>query len=354
MSNQRLIYYNVKGKKLVKRLVNEYPSVLSNQILFKINYCGVCGSDLAMLKIGSDRINSNTILGHEIVGTVIKVGKSVKNKNLINNKFCLGADIKFNCLKKKNVCKYCKNDNANLCIYPKALGHEINGGFASFLLIDHLTFKNTPKFKIPKGVKLHPKYALTEPLACCINAFNKVYDRNKNSILIFGLGPMGYLLGKLAINLGYKKIIYIESNSKRKMLVKNLNEKNFILIKDFQSLKKSKIINNINQVFVACKSIDAVKCALSLGLKNYQVNLFSGIKIEKKIGVSADFIHYNQITITGTHGSTFDDFKKAFKMLLNKKIEIKKNFITLINLNTLDKFINKTNLGSYLKLIIKN
>ena len=87
MSNQRLIYYNVKGKKPVKKIVNEYPSVLSNQILFKINYCGVCGSDLAMLKNGSDRINSNTILGHEIVGTVIKIGKSVKNKKLINNKF---------------------------------------------------------------------------------------------------------------------------------------------------------------------------------------------------------------------------------------------------------------------------
>lgn len=354
MNTSKFIFYNVINKKLVRKVYDKYPSILPNQILFKINFCGVCGSDIAMIKKGSNRISSDSILGHEIVATVIKIGSSIKNSSLINSNFCLGADIKFNCDGKIDYCEYCRNDNANLCNFPKALGHEINGGFASFLLIDYTTFKNTPKFKIPKGTKLSPKYTLTEPLACCINAFSKVNDKIKNSILVFGLGPMGYLLGKLALSLGYKKVVYVENDLKRKMLIKNLNEPNFILIKNFESLKKSKILYDINQVFVACKSIDAVKNSFSLGLKNYQINLFSGIKNEKKIGITPDFIHYNQITVTGTHGSTFKDFKKAFKMLINNKIKIKKNFITLINLNILDKFINKSNSRNYLKLVVKN
>ena len=56
--------------------------------------------------------------------------------------------------------------------------------------------------------------------------------------MIFGLGPMGYLLGKLAIALGYKKIIYIEKDLRRINLVKNLKELKFIYFKNFKSFKK--------------------------------------------------------------------------------------------------------------------
>lgn len=353
-NSPKFIYYNIKDKSLIKKFDYNYPVISSKQILLKVNFCGICGSDIAMINKGSKRINKKTILGHEIIGTVIEIGKHIKDKSILHDRFCLGADIKFNCLKYIDDCEYCKKDNANLCNYPQAIGHEINGGFANYIILDYLTFKNTPRFKIPNDIKLEAKYALTEPLACCINAFKKIYDKNKNSILIFGLGPMGYLLGKLAIALGYKKIIYIEKDLKRINLVKKLKETKFRYFKDFKSFKNYKDINEINQVIVACKSSEAIKNSFLLGVKNYQINFFSGIKNDKKIGVSSDFIHYNQISITGTHGSTFGDFKKAFNMISKKIIDIKKGFISVIKLDELDKYINNKKSNCHLKLVLKN
>ena len=353
-NNPKFVYYNIKDKSLIKKFDYNYPTVSPKQILLKVNFCGVCGSDISMINKGSKRINKKTILGHEIIGTVIEIGKQIKDKSILHNRFCLGADIKFNCLNYTNNCEYCKNDNANLCNYPQAIGHEINGGFSNYMIIDYSIFKNTPRFKIPNYIKLDVKYTLTEPLACCINAFKKIHDKKKNSILIFGLGPMGYLLGKLAIALGYKKIIYIEKDLRRINLVKNLKELKFVYFKDFKSFKNYKNIYEINQVIVACKSSEAVKNSFLLGIKNYQINLFSGIKVNKKIGVSADFIHYNQISVTGTHGSTFDDFKKAFNMISKKIVEIKKGFISVIKLNDLDKYINNRKSNCHLKLVLKN
>ena len=45
------------------------------------------------------------------------------------------------------------------------------------MIIDYSIFKNTPRFKIPNYIKLDVKYTLTEPLACCINAFKKIHEK---------------------------------------------------------------------------------------------------------------------------------------------------------------------------------
>ena len=128
-NNPKLVYYNIKDKSLIKKFDYNYPTISPKQILLKVNFCGVCGSDISMINKGSKRINKNTILGHEIIGTVIEIGKQIKNKSILHNRFCLGADIKFNCLKYTNNCEYCKNDNANLCNYPQAIAMKLTAVF---------------------------------------------------------------------------------------------------------------------------------------------------------------------------------------------------------------------------------
>ena len=93
------------------------------------------------------------------------------------------------------------------------------------MILDYNTFQNSPKIKIPDGVKLEAKFSLVEPLACCINAFSTVSSNNKKCVLIFGFGPMGYLLGKLSLIKGYEKVIYFEKNSFRVKYLKKIKRK---------------------------------------------------------------------------------------------------------------------------------
>ena len=119
-------FYTVKNQKLILKSILLPPNILENQLFIKVNFCGVCGSDISMIKFGSQRINDQTVLGHEIVGTIVKVGNNLKNKNILGSRYCFGADIKNNCLNLNlQKCVYCNSGNPNLCICPSAISKKL-------------------------------------------------------------------------------------------------------------------------------------------------------------------------------------------------------------------------------------
>ena len=106
-------YASKKGLKLEKSLL---PEINDSAIIVKIHSCGICGSDIKILKFGNPRVNTGRIMGHEIAGEIIKVGSKVKNFT-IGDRISIGADIPHN-----------GNDFA--------FGHELDGGFSQYMLID--------------------------------------------------------------------------------------------------------------------------------------------------------------------------------------------------------------------------
>ena len=354
MIKKKYIEYQFFNNELKKCNINYPKKIEDNEILFKIKYCGVCGSDINMINNGSKRIKNGSILGHEIVAKIVEKGINVKKQN-INDTYAIGADILNNCknYNKNGInCYYCRQGMGNLCLNPRALGHEINGGFSDYLLISKEVFENTPNNKINSNIKVSPIIALCEPLACCINSFDKVNDLNKKSVMIYGFGPMGYLLGKYALYLGYTNIIYIEINKSRISSFKKLNESKMEIYKTIKEVPLHKF--TIQQIFIACKSLEAIKQSLELNLKNFQINFFSGLKSNKTLKLTADLIHYNQITISGSHGSTISNFKKAYKLINNNKIKINTKFYKIINMKNFIINLSSIKKGKYLKVILEN
>ena len=84
------------------------PKVSDNSILLKVNYCGICSSDIKFID-KSHRIKKYPItLGHEISGTIEKIGKKVKHFKK-NDKLILGAEIPC------GNCYFCKTIRSDFC-----------------------------------------------------------------------------------------------------------------------------------------------------------------------------------------------------------------------------------------------
>ena len=92
-----------------KMIIDErqIPELENHEALLKVESCGICGSDLKILRFGNTRVKSGQITGHEIAGEIIKV-KNLKNFK-IGDRVSVGADVP--CCK----CKSCKSGNINFC-----------------------------------------------------------------------------------------------------------------------------------------------------------------------------------------------------------------------------------------------
>lgn len=180
-----------------------------DDVIIRIHYAGVCGSDRGIWyrQAFRDQIlgsleqekKNYRIIGHEFFGEVVEVGKAVKN---IKKGDFVSCESHVVC----NKCFQCKNGQKNVCTNEKILGISHDGGFAEYARVPaHIVWKTDTG-------KIRPEIAATqEPFGNAVHAASKV-DLKGKTIAIFGLGPIGLFLALIARGMGAKEIIGVEPN----------------------------------------------------------------------------------------------------------------------------------------------
>lgn len=106
------------------------PTAAGNQLLIKVETCGVCRTDLHIVDNELTEPNLPLVPGHQIIGTVQQIGKSVSGFNI-------GDKVGVPWLGKTcGHCEFCQNDQENLCDNAEFTGYTINGGFAEYTVAD--------------------------------------------------------------------------------------------------------------------------------------------------------------------------------------------------------------------------
>jgi propanol-preferring alcohol dehydrogenase len=180
-----------KGEKLKEKNV-PVPSVNPVQVLIKVNACGVCHTDLHIVDQELTKPKLPLILGHEIVGTVVKVGEKVKNFK-INDRVGIPW-LGYTC----GHCRYCKKGQENLCENALFTGYTIDGGYAEYTAANQ-----NYCFHIPK------EYGDAEaaPLLCAgligYRTYRMAGDNVKN-LGIYGFGAAAHIIAQIEIHQGKK------------------------------------------------------------------------------------------------------------------------------------------------------
>ena len=157
-----------------------------NEILIKIEACGVCHSQLHGIEGDWKDIGIPptlpTVPGHEVVGIVTQVGEEV-------TKFKIGDRAGITpLLEACRVCQYCKEGKEYLCESSIITGESFKGGYTEYITVleDYAT-------KIPASMKA--EYAA--PLFCAgITAYKAVKaaePQQNKKIGIFGIGGVGHM-----------------------------------------------------------------------------------------------------------------------------------------------------------------
>jgi len=228
------------------------PALEDNDILVKVEGCGVCGTDVHEWRQDPFGIIPVT-LGHEGTGEIIALGKNVKF-DTAGNPIKVGDKIVTSVIS-CGECHICRNHpaNTNLCdkqgvfgLIPHSDAQPLTGWFATHLLIRG---KGSTYFVVND---LDLKERMLLELACvCVHALKRANTTgliNFNSkVLVQGLGPVGLVMISVLRAAGVNHIIAIDGAPRRLEMAKKLGAKTVISFKEIGTLEERvKLVKSVS------------------------------------------------------------------------------------------------------------
>ncbi|KAL5556617.1 hypothetical protein UlMin_038853, partial [Ulmus minor] len=203
--------------------------ILERDVRFKVLYCGICHSDLHMIKNEWGSATYPLVPGHEIVGEVTEVGSKVQ-------KFKIGDKVGVGCL--VGACHSCDSCSENLENYcPKLIltyggkyhdGTTTYGGYSDIMVADEHYI-----VRIPDNLPLEG----AAPLLCAgITVYSPLryfgLDKPGLHVGVVGLGGLGHVAVKFAKALGAKVTVISTSPNKKKEAIEHLGADSFLVSRD--------------------------------------------------------------------------------------------------------------------------
>jgi len=186
------------------------PSPRAGEVVVKVDACGICGTDIHVLRGEFAPTRYPIVPGHEFSGEVVALGAGVGN--LKAGDFVAVDPSLFD-----GTCRQCRAGHFNLCENWNAIGvGSANGACAEFVAVP-----SANAFRLPRDIP-RPWGALVEPLSCAVHGLDMIDAQVASQYLIYGAGTMGLLLAQLIRHSGASGIDMVETNPKRHELAKRL------------------------------------------------------------------------------------------------------------------------------------
>ncbi len=281
----------------------EIPRIASNEVLIKVHYAGICGSDIHMFHGKTARVKYPIVPGHEFAGEIAEIGDGK------NNSLRVGDLVTINPLITCGKCLSCTTGRSNICPKFGLYGIDTDGGFAEYVKVatDHVV-------KIPAGMPADVA-ALAEPFSVGFHAVKRSQLQVGDKALVLGAGPIGLIVASVAKAAGAGSILVSEKNQYRLDVARKMG---FQVYDDSEGDLKRKVDeitggNGVDIVFEAAAApITSLK--MTAYLRPGGTAVMVGVHREY---VPADLgaVNLRELNIIGTMVYTPNDFKAAVAML---------------------------------------
>jgi len=298
----------------------EKPRISQNEILVRVKTAMICASDIRSYNYGDGRMKLPRILGHEIAGDVVEIGSNVKAY------FNLGMRVTLNPNIFCGRCVFCITGRHELCDERRALGFDVDGGFAEYLLIPLESVRTGAICEIPENL-FYEEAALVEPISCCLHAQTLVKVGAGDTVTIIGAGPMGIMHLVAAKALGASKIIMSEISEPRLQTAVEFGAD--VAVNPAKEDLTSRVFEatggrGSDVVIVAVGSQSALEQAFGVVSKGGRISFFAGLpKGKENVALNANVIHYKEILVSGSFASTPYEFYKTLHLMAAGRLVVK-------------------------------
>lgn len=300
----------------IEMIERDIPKIAANEVLVKLEYVGICGSDLHFYeagRIGDLKAEMPFVLGHEPGGTVVEVGEEVTHLKI-------GDRVALEPGRTCGECEFCQKGMYNLCPNVKFFAAPpVNGAFQEYIAHEaKLCFKLPDQIDTMEG-------ALIEPLAVGFHAAIQGGAQIGQTAVVMGAGCIG-LVTMLALKaMGLSRIYVVDIMQKRLDKALELGATGVINAKDIKDVPAE--IRNIT---------DGAGCDIVFETAGTQITTTQAIEMAKKgsnivlVGYSASGHMDLPMSLALDKELTFKTvfryrhiYPMAIEAVANKKINLK-------------------------------
>lgn len=322
------VIYGVKDVKIEE--VNE-PSVSKKDVKVKVSWAGICGSDLHAYHYGLGiptepneltGVQAPLVLGHEFAGTVVEIGEDVTD-------VAVGDRVAIEPLIYPDDDVYVRQGRYNLANKFAFLGVQSNGGFAEYAVMNERMVH-----KLPENVSLE-EGALIEPTAVALQAVRESQLKVGQTVVVFGVGPIGLLTIISAKTAGAAEIIAVDISNERLALAKEVGAT--ITINSMEENPTEKILSlhehGVDIAYEAAGAEITFNTALTVLKKRGQLMVIAAFGKPVSIDVTQHLM-MKEINITASF-SYCNIFPEVIHLIASGRMDVKKVITKKIALDDL-------------------
>lgn len=309
--------YRGKGSVVVESV--PVPEIGEGEVLFRVAACGICGTDIKKIKQGF--VNPPQILGHELAGTVVKVGSGV-------TKFKLGDRVVSFHHIPCGACFYCEKKLFSQCPRYKKTGltagfDPSGGGFAEYV--------RAMPWIVERGMILLPadvtfeEATFVEPINTVLKAVRKARVAPGETVVVIGQGPIGMPLAILA------KLEGATVYTSDPLAVRREASVRFGAKESFDPAKV-KVVDGILQrtsgrgadaVLLAAPNASLIPEALAMARPGGRVLLFAHNDPVLQITFPAAAVGIEEKEILGSYSASVDDQEEAAALVFGRRLPLR-------------------------------
>lgn len=306
------------------------PKPKKDEVLVKVIYASICGTDIGIydwIPWAQGHIRPPAIIGHELVGKVLKVNSEQKTDIKVGD--LVSSETHIFCLN----CYQCGIKNYHVCENMKLFGIGRDGSFAEYATIPlKTTWKNDQRISLEE-------MSIQEPLGNAVHVVTKAGVEGKK-VLVMGLGPVGLCSGAVAKVMGAKEVVGINDEPYRRAIARKMGFDRVLSVLDKKEHNSYDIVFEMsgNRLGIDV-ALDAARIAgtlIAFGIPKDKVSIDWGkYMINKELTILSVFGRRiwetwhktSQLLKSGklnlkpliTHTFKLKDFEKAMKVAKSRK-----------------------------------
>ncbi len=283
------------------------PTIGSNEILIRVQYAGVCGSDLHAFKGDHPFRKPPVILGHELAGTIVELGSQVRG-------FSIGDRVTVMPYLACGECVPCRRGRSNICenkVVPGIKGWR--GTFAEYFVSrPEITYKLGPQMSFERGV-------LAEPLAVGIHSVRRGRLESGARVLVLGGGTIGLVTAIAARQSGAETVVVTDLYEYNLKVARAMG---FAAYSATDARLSETILahhpQKFDSIFLTSGAPVTVHQALSLAQRGARI--VSTAIFPEPIAMSLIELTLYEMELIGTQIYTHEDFQQAMRWLGEREI----------------------------------
>jgi len=326
------------------------PTAGPGELKLRMHATATCGTDAKIFRHGHHRLEPPQIIGHELAGEVIEIGDGVSG-------FTPGDRVQVIAAVPCGTCWACTSGAMTVCPNQTSMGYQYPGGFAEQMVVPAAVLAVDGVNRIPGGVS-YAEAAVTEPLACALNAQELVRVGPGDVVVVMGAGPIGCLHVRLARSLGATTVYLVDVNADRlAMSAERVSPDAAVdatADDPVDAIRKLTGGRGPTVVVTAAPAGSAQEQAIEMAAPQGRISFFGGLpKDDPYIRCDSNLVHYRELSLVGANGSSPAHNRRALELIARGAVPVADLITHRLPLDDIHAAIEAVMSGTAIKVVVE-